>query len=174
MGDPGGHDVRHPAAHELGLLPAVEAASDALFAHAGLALPPAAEVATPAELAAAACLLVVGDPPVGYARVELLEGSAHLEQLSVVADEVGRGLGSALLEAACGWAVEQGHEAMTLTTYRDVPWNGPFYARRGFVEIAALGALAAVRQHERELGLDELGPRVVMRRDLRAHPPQRS
>ncbi|HEU4676752.1 MAG TPA: GNAT family N-acetyltransferase, partial [Motilibacteraceae bacterium] len=138
----------------------------------GLALPASAAVAAPEELAAAASLLVVGDPPVGYARVELVDGTAHLEQLSVVADEVGHGLGSALLEAACAWAVRQGHEAMTLTTYRDVPWNGPFYARRGFVEIDAAGALAAVREHERELGLDELGPRVVMRRDLRAHPPR--
>jgi hypothetical protein len=24
---------------------------------------------------------------------------------------------------------------MTLTTYRDLAWNGPFYARLGFVEI---------------------------------------
>lgn len=164
--------VRQPAAGELALLPEVETASDALFARAGLALPADATVATPAELAAVACLLVVGDPPVGYARVELVDGTAHLEQLSVVADEVGRGLGSALLEAACAWAVQSGHEAMTLTTYRDVPWNGPFYGRRGFVEIPAAGTLASIREHERDLGLDELGPRAVMRRDLRAHPPR--
>ncbi|HEU4675481.1 MAG TPA: hypothetical protein VFS29_05825, partial [Motilibacteraceae bacterium] len=81
MGDSGGLDVRPATAGELELLPAVEAASDALFARAGLALPASAAVAAPEELAAAASLLVVGDPPVGYARVELVDGTAHLEQL---------------------------------------------------------------------------------------------
>jgi hypothetical protein len=35
---------------------------------------------------------------------------------------------------------EAGYPAVTLRTFRDVPWNGPFYLRRGFavVDSAAL------------------------------------
>jgi hypothetical protein len=31
-------------------------------------------------------------------------------------------------------------KALTLTTFRDLPWNGPFYARLGFEEVTALDA----------------------------------
>jgi hypothetical protein len=56
---------------------------------------------------------------------------------------------------------------MTLTTFRDVPWNAPFYARRGFAEVLDPSpGLAAVRDRERSLGLDAAGPRIVMRRTL--------
>ena len=59
------------------------------------------------------------------------------------------------------------YPAITLTTYADVPWNAPYYARRGFVEISEFGpGLRAEREREQQLGLDEVGPRVVMRRDL--------
>ncbi len=71
-----------------------------------------------------------------------------------------KGLGSALLEAVC----ELGD--VTLTTFRDVPWNAPWYARRGFevLDPAEWGPeLEALVAHERELGI-EVAPRVVMRR----------
>jgi hypothetical protein len=74
-----------------------------------------------------------------------------------------------LLAAACEWAHVAGYSAITLTTYRDVAWNAPFYSRRGFVELAAddlAPELAAIRERERAAGLDEVGPRVAMRRKL--------
>jgi hypothetical protein len=56
---------------------------------------------------------------------------------------------------------------VTLTTFRDVPWNRPFYERRGFEVIgeeALTPALRARREAEHEeLGLDR-DLRVVMRR----------
>jgi hypothetical protein len=56
-----------------------------------------------------------------------------------------------------------GFDRMSLTTYRDVPFNGPFYARLGFVEADRLEPfLLRQREHERSLGLDRHGPRVVM------------
>ena len=33
-------------------------------------------------------------------------------------------------------AWDLGYDRLSLTTYRDLPWNGPFYARLGFVEAA--------------------------------------
>ena len=37
-------------------------------------------------------------------------------------------------------ARNSGYSAITLTTFRDLPWNGPFYARLGFEEVTALDA----------------------------------
>ena len=94
--------------------------------------------------------------------------AAHLEQVSVRLPEHGRrGIGTLLVEAACEEARWAGHASITLCTYRDVPWNGPFYRARGFVEVTGPPAyLAAIRAHEQELGLDEPGPREVLRRVL--------
>jgi hypothetical protein len=53
---------------------------------------------------------------------------------------------------------------MTLCTFADVPFNAPFYASCGFAEYSKPGqALAALRIHEAQLGLDDLGRRIVMR-----------
>ena len=121
------------------------------------------------ELRDAALVLVVEDPPVGFAWVGEVDGNAHVRGLSVLPSAMRRGYGSSLLEAACDWAAEHGYPAMTLTTFADVPWNAPFYAARGFVVDDAPGSgLAAIRERERAVGLDGVGPRVVMRRRLDA------
>jgi GNAT superfamily N-acetyltransferase len=147
------------------LLPAVEAASDTLITALGIDLPPG--VASAEQFAGAECVLVAGDPPVGFARIDLVDGLAHLEQLSVHPDAARRGIGTALLIAAIEWARQRNHPAMTLSTYRDVPFNGPFYARHGFTELTDLTpTLAQLRKHEQQLGLDAGGVRVVLRRTL--------
>ena len=54
---------------------------------------------------------------------------------------------------------------VTLTTFRDVPWNMPFYARLGFTVISAAQLSPALRarvQDEARRGLDPL-TRVAMR-----------
>jgi GNAT superfamily N-acetyltransferase len=125
--------IRPVRAGELALLPAVEAAADTMFApfdHGAFPGP-----ATPEEFAAALVVLVVGDPPVGLCRIDAVGDGAHLEQLSVHPDHGGRGIGRALLRAGIEWAREHDYRELTLATYRDVPWNGPFYASEGFVEI---------------------------------------
>ena len=61
--------------------------------------------------------------------------------------------------------------AMTLATFRDVPWNGTLYRHLGFrfLDHDTLGPeLAAVRAHETAIGLDP-ATRVCMRLDL--EPP---
>ena len=78
-----------------------------------------------------------------------------------------QGVGSALLDAACAWAKARGYQAITLTTYADIAWNAPFYQTRGFVELTALTPeLSELRTWERDMGLDALGRRIAMRRDL--------
>lgn len=160
--------VRPARPDDLAGLPALEEASDALFARHGVGpLPPV--TTTAADLAEAEQVLVAEDASglVGFARLEVVDGQAHLEQLSVPPDATGRGVGTALLEASAAWAARAGHEALTLCTFADVPWNGPFYARRGFETLTELTpGLRMLRETERRLGLDAAGRRVVMRRGV--------
>lgn len=123
-------------------------------------------------------LLVALDPaydggPVGFAHVLWLRDdaglpAAHLEQLSVLLPGHGRrGVGSALVRAACEEARWEGHGSISLCTYRDAPWNGPFYRRLGFREEPRPAAyLRRLREHEQALGLDACGVREVLVRDL--------
>lgn len=115
-----------------------------------------------------------GDCPVGFASVELLEPHvAHLDELDVHPDHGRRGLGRRLVAAVCDWAVRAGFEAVTLSTFRDVPWNMPFYAKIGFdvFPTAALSAaLVSVVDEEARRGLDTQR-RVVMRRTLAPMTP---
>ncbi len=110
--------------------------------------------------------------PVGYAVASVVDAEAHLDQVSVSTTAAGRGIGSLLVEEVCGWAIRRGHASITLTTFRDLPWNGPLYKRLGFASLTdeACGPqLLAIRAEERRRGIDVL-PRVAMRRHLQAGP----
>jgi GNAT superfamily N-acetyltransferase len=125
--------VIHPVRpDQLGLLPDIEAAADTLFEPLDIGPLPGPDTAE--EFARALVVLVAGEPPVGLCRIDGIGDKAHLEQLSVHPDQTGRGIGRALLRAACDWADAHGYDRLTLATYREVPWNGPFYASEGFVE----------------------------------------
>lgn len=108
---------------------------------------------------------------VGFAHVVLLEDGldvrAHLEQVSVLPAHGRRGTGAALVRAAAEEARWDGHDELTLCTYRDLPWNAPFYAGLGFEVVEPRGVLSAIRAREHSLGLDEAGERVVMKLALR-------
>lgn len=110
------------------------------------------------------------DRPVAYLLVEAIDAAAHIEQVSVHPESARRGVGGMLIEAAAGWARPQGLEALTLTTYRDVPWNRPYYERLGFRVVGEgemTAGLRALRAREIACGLDRW-PRVVMRRPVDA------
>jgi GNAT superfamily N-acetyltransferase len=106
------------------------------------------------------------DAPVGFALVEMLGAhTAHLDEMDVDPHHGRRGLGTALVRAVCEWAARAGYREVTLTTFRAVSWNMPFYARLGFEEIptAELSPeLAAVVRDETARGLDP-HTRVAMR-----------
>ncbi len=105
---------------------------------------------------------------VGFAHVVDVEGHAHLEQLSVRPEHGRRGTGAALVAAAEEEARWRGYDELTLCTYRDVPWNGPYYRRLGYREVDPLAPWQQrLHDHEVELGLDANGVRVVMARPLR-------
>jgi GNAT superfamily N-acetyltransferase len=159
---------------DLAELPRIELAANALFAGRAVAGVVADDVTAMDELrhAHAAGLLWVarapGGKPVGFALCELVDGAVHLEEMDVDPGHGQRGVGRALLGAVMAWAERAGHPAVTLTTFRDIPWNAPFYARAGFRALSAdeLGpGLAALVREEAARGLDP-SQRVVMRREL--------
>jgi GNAT superfamily N-acetyltransferase len=113
------------------------------------------------------------DRPVAYLLSAVVDGCAHIEQVSVASACRGRRLGAALVEHLAGVARADGRPALTLTTFRDVPWNAPYYRRLGFTvlapsdqgsELRALVADEAVR-------IPGDAPRVAMRRELGGDPP---
>lgn len=108
--------------------------------------------------------------PVGFAHVKLIEAdSAHLDELDVHPEHSCRGLGRRLVSAVCEWAVEARIPAVTLSIFRDVPWNMPFYASMGFEALSRERGSNAIEQivaDEQRRGLD-IARRVVMRRHPR-------
>ena len=108
------------------------------------------------------------DRPVAYASASVIDGEGHLVQVSVRRSLARGGLGGALVEHVCEWAMAADLHAVTLTTFRDVEWNGPLYERYGFVPLAENEhgpELSAIRAAERVAGID-VAPRIAMRRAL--------
>ena len=110
------------------------------------------------------------DSPIGYVLVDVVDGCAHIEQLSVMPDHQGAGVGRALVARVGRWATERNLAAITLTSFRDVPWNAPLYRHLGFHDLADADIgpeLAARRAEEAVHGLDP-AHRVCLRFDLRS------
>ncbi len=98
-----------------------------------------------------------GGQVVGFVALDVIDGRAHVEEISVAGEAQGRGLGVALLDAAGRWSAARGLDGLTLTTFRDVPWNRPYYERRGFrvLDGSELTAgLRAVMAEEAAMGLE--------------------
>jgi GNAT superfamily N-acetyltransferase len=93
---------------------------------------------------------------VGFLTAEAAGDELHIWELAVRHDFQGRGIGRRLVLAAVEAARARGLAALTLTTFRDIAWNEPFYARLGFETLdgPAIGTrLAAILEREAGLGL---------------------
>lgn len=69
---------------------------------------------------------------VGFACARLVGQALHLHEISVRHEAQGQGVGRRLLQQVENAARFTGVRELTLTTFVDVPWNAPFYARFGF------------------------------------------
>lgn len=106
--------------------------------------------------------------PAAYCAVELVGASAHIAQVSVHPRLARRRIGADLIEAVNEWAEAQGLDALSLTTFRKVPWNAPYYARLGFRELPEgewSPELRAVVDRETAQGLNPAA-RAVMTKTL--------
>jgi GNAT superfamily N-acetyltransferase len=174
---PDGYEIVRALPRELTELPVIETEAATIFPPEHVA-PESREDGLPLafyeEVAAAGRLWVARSleppAPIGFAAITLLDESAHLHEMDVLPAHGRRGLGRALVLHAAQWARAAGFADITLTTFRHLPWNAPFYSSIGFSEIPdrELGPeLQAVITDEAHRGL-EPRQRVATRLDLRA------
>jgi GNAT superfamily N-acetyltransferase len=171
--------IRPAQASDLPVLQEIERAAGSLFAPLGMDLvaeddpPSLEELQVYAGEGRAWVHADADDRPVAYLLAEAVDGCAHLEQVSVHPDHEHRGLGRELIGALTEWAAARGLPAITLTTYVEVPWNGPYYERLGFRFLGdeeLTPGLRRIRRAEADRGLDRW-PRAAMRREIRPRAP---
>ena len=103
---------------------------------------------------------------IGFAASAAFDDGLHLWELAVRHEAQGRGAGRALVSAVVAEGRRRVMPSVTLTTFRAIPWNAPFYARLGFVELAGAdlnARLAAILKREIRHGLSD---RCAMRLTL--------
>ena len=111
-----------------------------------------------------------GDEPVAYLLVDVVNSFAHIAQVSVHPLESRKALGRQLIDTAASWARARGLKGMTLTTFANVPWNAPYYARLGFRTVPESewpDGMGQMVLEEAAHGLDDW-PRVVMKLEFPA------
>lgn len=104
-----------------------------------------------------------GGAPVGYVLVQVVDDIALLAQVDVHPDHGRQGLGTALIRHAMQAMHERGFSECYLTTFSDIAWNAPFYAKLGFGIVGEADmpqAIAEILREEQERGLNN---RVAMR-----------
>ncbi|HTW21481.1 MAG TPA: GNAT family N-acetyltransferase [Mycobacteriales bacterium] len=173
------HVIRPARASDTPHIRTIEAAAGTQFYSVGMDLVADAELPSDEELIPyingqrAWVVTDAHDVPIAFILSDIVDDNVHIEQVSVHPSQAHKGLGKALIDHVADVAGDSGYPAMTLTTYVDVPWNGPYYTRLGFMEIGTdelTPGLVEIRRHEAELGLDAW-PRVCMRRALAANEP---
>jgi GNAT superfamily N-acetyltransferase len=163
--------IRSARPNDLQVLPLIERAAAAIFRTTPYAyLADDDLVSSEVDLAHEHVWVAVDqdDKPIAFALVHLLDASVHLHELDVHPDYACQGLGRRLIATVADWARARGATALTLTTFADVPWNGPYYTRLSFraLDLATLSpGLQAVRQGEAEAGLP-MEHRICMQLDL--------
>ncbi|WP_030209545.1 GNAT family N-acetyltransferase [Streptomyces sp. NRRL S-87] len=167
-------DIRAARVDELPLLQDIERAAGLCFRDIGMPEVaddeplPLDELAGYCRAGLAWVVAGAGDVPAAYLIADRVDGNLHVEQVSVHPDSARRGIGRLLLDHAADHAVRTGAPALTLTTFTQVPWNAPYYARCGFrlVDDSSLTpGLREIREREAAHGLDRW-PRACMRREL--------
>jgi GNAT superfamily N-acetyltransferase len=165
------YQIRLARPDEVALLAALEDAAGELFdaTEFGESLPDGTCPTAVLTTAQRDEMLWVAQAPdgavVGFACARWVAGDPHLEELDVHPDHGRRGLGTALVAALVAWARARGARGVSLSTFRDIAWNAPFYAKLGFrsLDLAALHEeLRNLRAREAAHGLP-IEHRVVMR-----------
>ena len=149
----------------------IERASASRFlgtARAALADDEPTDAKTLARRIAAGGLLVAdaGGEALAFVMFREVEGCGYIEQIDVLPSHERRGIGARLIEAVAEVARGRGWPALTLSTFKDVPFNAPYYRRLGFADVEALTpGMAEIRAEHEARGLDE-SARVFMRREV--------
>lgn len=165
--------IRRAKYEELQLLPAIEQAASELFAETPYAFVTVDDNSSEnIDLSTDRVWVAVHSETgavVAFAIAFNLEQSIHLRELAVHPEHGRRGIGRLLIEAVTDWARELSVASVTLTTFSDVPWNGPYYESLGFVTLTAGSLppeLRSIIQMEADAGFP-MPNRVCMKLDLK-------
>lgn len=165
---------RLAAPHEAETIRLIEFEAGARFASVGMAgiadAPPMSVELVARKIAAQEIIVAVDGDDVcaGFVMFEPQAERIYVQELDVLTSHAGRRIGAALIDEVARLARSRKLLQLVLSTYREVPWNAPYYRRLGFREIAEAEldpALVARRNAHIARGLDE-SRRVFMRRDL--------
>lgn len=163
---PPSYQIRLAEEADLTYLHAVERAAARLFPAERLPDPDDVMPMEELERAAANGLLwiaVGAGEVIGFAMAKEEAGLLHLAEVAVHPDHGRRGVGTQLVRAVIRQAVERRLGGVTLTTFCDLPFNAPFYAKLGFriLDPAELSPmLRDILAEEARLGMTN---RVAMR-----------
>lgn len=78
---------------------------------------------------------VLDDRAVGFAMANDFGADCYLDELDVVPELHGRGIGKALVAAVLSDAKRAGRARVTLLTFRTTAWSVGLYRRMGFAEL---------------------------------------
>lgn len=137
------YEVRSATGNDVEFLPAIEQAASELFADTPFADETDQDCLTTEYLferqqAGMLWVAALGDQVAGFAVAEFIGSDTHLHELSVHPQHQRKGLGRRLVEAVIERAKSDRCVRVTLSTYRDIPWNAPFYRKLGFAEVTEL------------------------------------
>ncbi len=172
---PPGYTLGPAALAEIAALQAIDRRASDLFASTGLILPEFLGETVPGDVLAEAITagnLIAARTPsgdlAGFAFASPRNGTLYLDQVSVDPAEGRKGLGSALVRAVIARARTLGLASVTLSTFRDLPWNGPFYRRFGFRELPRKRLAGWMREIEAaQAGRMDVTARCFMQRRVR-------
>ncbi len=175
-GPPGGIVItlRDARPDDAAMVQAIEVAAAGVFETIGMGdagLDEPSDLADIARSIAAGEVIVAcdtADAPLAAVTYREVDGHLYIAEIDVLPSYARRGIGAALLDEISRRARARGLRGLTLSTFRDVPWNAPYYRRLGFTDIPdeQLSAqLLAIRTQHIERGLDE-GRRTFMQRLL--------
>jgi GNAT superfamily N-acetyltransferase len=177
-----GYTIRSARARELILLAQIEQSAASLFLdtpYAFLVNGEPLSIDFVQQRFQAGQVWVAVDPDnvvLGFAITREVDDTIYLQEMDVDPAHGRRGIGTALVETVIEWALLHDYHAVSLSTFRDLPWNAPFYAKLGFriLEESELTifqrrgfakGFQEIRQQEVEAGLP-ISKRVIMRCQL--------
>ncbi len=139
---PEGYVISGAAGEEIPALISVDLAASQLFAGTGKLSDDQLGDHVPAEVFEAAIpgghVFAARDrtgAPAGFVLTSLRGDTLYLDQISVDPAHGRRGLGAALIRRVLKDARDRRRRTVTLSTFRDLPWNAPFYRTQGFREL---------------------------------------
>jgi GNAT superfamily N-acetyltransferase len=154
-----GYRLRLARLDEIAVLRAIEQTAAQRFRDTAFAWVADAEPGEAVQLMAAIIsdsLLVaeMAGQPVAFLQAGMVDGTGYISEIDVLPDHAGHRLAARLIDAIEPWARDHALSRLTLSTFRDIPWNAPYYRRLGFSDLDKLGPnLTIIRERHRAMGL---------------------